>query len=367
MTSRTVERRYRRRADAWSSRFRVSGRPRLAHPLVDDRPRRACRSRCVRRVVLGSTPKLCLTPARSISTDADRTRDRGRSGRRGASRTARDRGDLGEDVEVGGERRDRAVQEHHVLDVQHQLLRHARAVPEQRLDDPLHLLEDLLAGERGRIDQRLVEPEVADHRPQVGVGRQRAEVAQRRHLRLQVVRRRADHQPQERLAALLAEPADDPVVEQPGATVGQHEQIAAVEVAVEDAGDHRPLHERHHRRANDAFGVDAGRPHAGDVVELEPVEALHHEHPPRDERGMRAGHDVAGLPEVVQHRRDVEHVGGLDPEVELLDDRVGEQLDERRWVRQRGHRDAPDRGAARSRPSPAGPGGPAGRRRGVAP
>ena len=44
----------------------------------------------------------------------------------------------------------------------------------------------------------------------------------------------------------------------------------------------------------------------------------------------------------MEHRGDVEHVGRLDAEVELLDDRLGEQLDERRRVGQRGDRDAPD-------------------------
>ena len=38
------------------------------------------------------------------------------------------------------------------------------------------------------------------------------------------------------------------------------------------------------------------------------------------------------------------------PEVELLDDRLGEQLDERRWVGQRGDRDAADEVRARATP-----------------
>ena len=69
----------------------------------------------------------------------------------------RDVGDLGEDVEVGRQAGDRAVEEHHVLDVQHQLLGHPGAVAEQCLDDPLHLLDQLVAGQRGRVDRRLVE------------------------------------------------------------------------------------------------------------------------------------------------------------------------------------------------------------------
>ena len=107
-------------------------------------------------------------------------------------------------------------------------------------------------------------------------------------------------------------------------------------------GDHRPLHQRHHRRAHHALGVDAGGAHAGDVVELEPVEALHHQHPPGHEARVWSRDDVAGLAEVVQHPRDVDHVGRLDAEVELLDDRVGEQLDEGRGVGQRGDGDAAD-------------------------
>ena len=82
--------------------------------------------------------------------------------------------------------------------------------------------------------------------------------------------------------------------------------------------------------------------HAGHVVELEAVQALHHEHPPGDQRRVRAGHDVAVLAELVEHARDVEHVGGLEAEVELLDDRVGEQLDQRRRVGEGGDRDPAD-------------------------
>ena len=199
------------------------------------RARRACSSRWVSRSTLGSSPKPALTPSRSTATSL--------MPELAAELLAvalgehhRDVGDLAEDVEVGGEAGDGAVEEHEVLDVQHQLLGHPRAVAEQALDDALDLLDELVAGQRRRVDGRLVEAEVADHGPQVGVGRQRAEVAQRGHLALEVVRRRRHHQPQEGDPPLVAEPADDAEVEQPGAAVGQHEQVAAVEVAVEDAG-----------------------------------------------------------------------------------------------------------------------------------
>ena len=39
---------------------------------------------------------------------------------------------------------------------------------------------------------------------------------------------------------------------------------------------------------------------------------------------------------------DIEHVGSLEPEVELFDDRLGEQLDESRRVGECGNRDPPD-------------------------
>ena len=131
-----------------------------------------------------------------------------------------------------------------------------------------------------------------------------------------------------------------------------HEQVPAVEVAVEDAVDHRPFHEGHHAGADHRLRVDARRLHGLDVVELEAVEPLHHEHPAGDEVRVGPGDDVAALAEVGQHPGHVEHVLGLEPEVQLLGDRLGEELDERGRVGQRGDRDAPDevRGEPRHRP-----------------
>ena len=51
---------------------------------------------------------------------------------------------------------------------------------------------------------------------------------------------------------------------------------------------------------------------------------------------------IAALFGLGEHARDVEHVLRLEPEVELLDDRLREQLDQRRRVGERGDRDAPD-------------------------
>ena len=69
----------------------------------------------------------------------------------------RDVGDLGEQVEVGRQARHGAIEEDHVLDVEHQLFGHSCPIPQQRLDDALHLFDQLFAGERGRVDGGLIE------------------------------------------------------------------------------------------------------------------------------------------------------------------------------------------------------------------
>ena len=94
--------------------------------------------------------------------------------------------------------------------------------------------------------------------------------------------------------------------------------------------------------AHDGLGVDPGAAHAGHVVEAEPVEPLHHQHPGRDEGGVGAGDHVAPLAELGERAGDVEHVLGLEPEVELLGDGLGEQLDQGRRVGERGDGDAAD-------------------------
>jgi hypothetical protein len=62
----------------------------------------------------------------------------------GGGEVHRDVGDLGEEVEVGGQGGDGAVEEHHVLHEEHQLLGHPGAVAEQRLDHPLDLGDQLV-------------------------------------------------------------------------------------------------------------------------------------------------------------------------------------------------------------------------------
>ena len=57
---------------------------------------------------------------------------------------------------------------------------------------------------------------------------------------------------------------------------------------------------------------------------------------------MRARHHEVALSERGERHGHVEHVLGFESEVELLGDGLREQLDERRRVGQRGHRDPPD-------------------------
>ena len=157
-----------------------------------------------------------------------------------------------------------------------------------------------------------------------------------------VVGRGAHEQAQEGEPPRLREAADDAEVEERGAAVGQDEEVPAVEVAVEDAVDHGALHEPDHPGPHDLLGVDAGALHARDVVELEALEALHHEHPPGHERRVGTGDHVVALTEVGVGPGHVEHVLGLEAEVELLGDRLGEELHQRGRVGQGRHRDAPD-------------------------
>ena len=251
-------------------------------------------------------------------------------------------GDLGQQIEVGCETGDRAVEEHHVLDVEHQFLGHARAVAEHRLHDTLHFLHQLFARQGGGVDHGRAEIEVLDHGLDVGVHRQRTEVAQRFHLSRHVVGGGIQHQSEESHATRSGEATDDAEVEQRGLAVLLNEEVPAVQVAVEDAVDHRAFHERDHSGADHGLGIDTGFLHADHVVELEPAESLHHEHSSGDERGVWARNHVAVLLEFLQHLGDVEHVARFDPEVEFLDDGLGEQLHECRRVGECRHLDSSD-------------------------
>ena len=99
---------------------------------------------------------------------------------------------------------------------------------------------------------------------------------------------------------------------------------------MENPVHHRSLDQGDHRCANDCLGVDTGALHPGDVIEVESVDPLHHQHAASHQRCVGAGHDVPGLLQLVEHDRNVDHVGCFHAEVELLDDCLGEQLD-KRW------------------------------------
>ena len=130
------------------------------------------------------------------------------------------------------------------------------------------------------------------------------------------------------------------VVEQRDLALGHDEQVAAVQVAVEDAEDHRPFEERNDQRLQHRRGVDARGLHGVDVLVGEAGEPLHHQHPLGHQLGVRARHDDDALPRLGEHASDIEHVLGLEAEVELLDDGLGEQLHQRRRVGQRRDRNA---------------------------
>ena len=216
------------------------------------------------------------------------------------------------------------------------------AVAEKGLHEPLHLLDEFLAGEGGGVDRGLVEPQITDDRVEIGVGREGAQIAHGGHLSAHVVDRCGQHHAQEGLALRVGEPSRDPEVEQRGAAVGHHEEVAAVEITVEHAVDERALHEGDHPRADDRRGVDARGLDARHVVELEAAQAFHDEHPPGHELGMGTRDHVAALAEVGQHLGHVEHVGALEAEVELLADGLREQLDECGRVGQRRDGNASD-------------------------
>ncbi len=240
--------------------------------------------------------------------------------------------DLAQQVEIRGETGDCAIEEHHVLYVEHEFLGHACSVPEHRLHHALHFLHQFFTRQRGGVDGGLIESEVLDDRIEIGVHRKRAQVPQGGHLSLHVVGGGTQHEPQERQSPIARESTHDAEVEERGASVAHHEQIAAVQVAMEHAVQQRALHERHHSRADDGFGVDTRTLHAGNVVELESLETFHHDDATSHQFGVWSRNHVTVLLEVGEDARDVQHVRGFESEVQLLDDGFGKQLDESRRV-----------------------------------
>ncbi len=133
-----------------------------------------------------------------------------------------------------------------------------------------------------------------------------------------------------------------PKVHQRGPTVRHDEQVASVKVTVEHPVKERPFQESDHAGPDDGMGVHSRLLHTDDVVEVEASQPLHHQHPFRHVIGVGSGNHEALLIQFHEHLGHVEHVGRLQPEVQLLHDGLGEQLDQRRGVGQGRHRDPPD-------------------------
>ena len=169
---------------------------------------------------------------------------------------------------------------------------------------------------------------------------QRAEVADGRDLRRDVVGGRRHDESEEGQAPGLVEAARDPEVEEGDAAVELHEQVAPVQVSVEHPVEQRPFEEGDQRGVQDGLGVDPRGADRIGVAPRKPFEAFHDQHAPRHQGRMGTGDDDGVLARVGQHAGDVEHVLGLEAEVELLHDRLCEQLDEGRRVGEGGDRDA---------------------------
>ena len=169
-----------------------------------------------------------------------------------------------------------------------------------------------------------------------------AEVAHGGHLGGDVAVGGAHDEGEEGQALGLGQAPGDAEVEQGGLAGGKDEEVAGVQVAVEDAVQHGALEEADHAGAHDLLGIDTGGPHADDVGEVEAVDPLHDEHAPGDQGGVGAGHDEGALPQLGVDLGHAQHVVGLEAEVELLDDGLGEELDQRRRVGQGGHGNAAD-------------------------
>ena len=105
-----------------------------------------------------------------------------------------------------------------------------------------------------------------------------------------------------------------------------------MQVAVEDAVQQRALEERDDLAPQYSRRVDAGVMHARYVVPGKASELLHHEHPFGHEAGVGTRDDDRALVRHRQHPTGVEHVGGLEAEVQLLGDGLGEELNESGWV-----------------------------------
>ena len=255
-----------------------------------------------------------------------------------------DRDDLAQDVDVGRHGGHRPVEEEHVLHEEHQLLGHPGAVAEQGLGDVAELGDQLLGGEGGGVDGGPVEAEVADDRVDVDVGRAgrrgRAGPRSGRGCRWRSPPSRS------RRKARRLRSSSRPVIPK--------SSRATRAVGLDEAGSRRAGRRGRRRRAGRPRGRRSARrggpPRCRSRRRAWPS-ASPQAKPSRRSMtstrrvtscGMGSGHDDGALAGVGEDRGDVEHVLGLEPEVELLDDGLGEQLDQRGRVGEGGDRDAAD-------------------------
>ena len=260
-------------------------------------------------------------------------------------------GDLVEQVEVGRQRGDGAVEEHHVLDEQHQLLGHAGAEAEQRLDDLLQLAHQLLAA-TASAGRRTARPACSSRTTSSRSASGGSAPRSRRAASWAMMSLTEPPISRRRKASRLVS-SSRPVMPKSSSAVrpsGRTNRFPPCRSPWKIPWMMAPSIEADHPGAHHRLGVDPGVPHADDVVEAEAVEPLHHQHPRRHQRGVGPGDDVAALAQLGERAGDVEHVLGLEAEVELLGDGLGEQLDQRRRVGQRGDGDAARPAWAPARP-----------------
>ena len=104
---------------------------------------------------------------------------------------------------------------------------------------------------------------------------QGSQVTYRLDLTSHIATHRRHHEFQEGHSFGFGQPADDAIVEERSLAIGADEEIAAVQVTVEDAVDHGSLEETHHAGANDLVGIDVFGFQPLEIIELEAVEPLH--------------------------------------------------------------------------------------------
>ena len=115
---------------------------------------------------------------------------------------------------------------------------------------------------------------------------------------------------------LPVDPAHDAEVDRGEPAVGQREQIALVEIGVEEAVDHRLAQEGADQDRGQRLEVVAGGDQRVAVGELDAVDPFQRQHPPR-RCGVQSicGHEEAALGDQILAQ--LGGRGGLAPQVEL--------------------------------------------------